>query len=356
MPGFSKALAADLQANADMSIALRFARLLNEARILLDLVRHGQPLQNIELIEAIDRLEGRCREQVGPIIKGPAIVDKELSEEKRREFVKTWSDMFSGVWPGRKLSDLPQAGTPSETIEVVDGQPSIKNAVRLANNTAAPAIEDRDETINRVCRGVASIQEGEKLRQYIAALEAQNAALYNLANHAQPGPISEALAATLHVATWRQRAAHWLRQEACKQELTNQQYPAHAAEYRSWRVRPYLLRMWADTLAGKLEAAQCSDPPGTWLLYFEDPDHGHEVYTGDGADDAAFRRYQAARMQWSCHLFVRVEGADRTPPTWQGNRLFWAVRQLLDGLPKQRDWLNPSIERELREYVGKPAA
>ena len=49
-----------------MNTSLKFARLLNEARMLLDMIRCGQSLENVT--PSIDGLEARCRDAVGPII------------------------------------------------------------------------------------------------------------------------------------------------------------------------------------------------------------------------------------------------------------------------------------------------
>lgn len=35
-------------------------------------------------------------------------------------------------------------------------------------------------------------------------------------------------------------------------------------------------------------------------------------------------------------------------------RLAWLLRQMLDALPQQRDWLDPHIEREARALAYEP--
>lgn len=55
----------DLQPSA--KTALEFARLLNEARILLDRVSSGATLFHVG--PTIQDFERRCREQVGPVIE-----------------------------------------------------------------------------------------------------------------------------------------------------------------------------------------------------------------------------------------------------------------------------------------------
>lgn len=45
--------------------------------------------------------------------------------------------------------------------------------------------------------------------------------------------------------------------------------------------------------------------PGTeaWAILFEDPDHGNETFFGEGAAEAALRRFEQARQTWNCTLF-----------------------------------------------------
>ena len=85
MPHFAKALEEDLQtvnqlkalnplvARPDEDLqptartAIGYARLLNEARILLDRLSNGAGLHHVG--PDINRFEARCREQVGPIVE-----------------------------------------------------------------------------------------------------------------------------------------------------------------------------------------------------------------------------------------------------------------------------------------------
>jgi len=45
----------------------------------------------------------------------------------------------------------------------------------------------------------------------------------------------------------------------------------------------------------------------TWLIWFEDAGVRPEVFTGEGAADAANLRFHALKDNWNCHLFVKVE-------------------------------------------------
>ena len=47
-------------------------------------------------------------------------------------------------------------------------------------------------------------------------------------------------------------------------------------------------------------------PRDAYILWYEDPDQPQEMFTGHGAVDAAYRRYQQQRGSWSCHLFQCV--------------------------------------------------
>jgi hypothetical protein len=44
-----------------------------------------------------------------------------------------------------------------------------------------------------------------------------------------------------------------------------------------------------------------------WLLWFADPDKKPEHFSGHGAEEAARRRFDQARMAWTCWLFRTVE-------------------------------------------------
>jgi hypothetical protein len=116
-----------------------------------------------------------------------------------------------------------------------------------------------------------------------------------------PTPISAALNNTLAVANWRKRAAEWLLTKAAEQDSNNVRWPEHAKAYATWRLIPQILRRTAEELTGKLQ-----EKPDAWLIFFEDPDHGHEIFKGQGAEEAAHRRWEQARTHWTCHLFVRI--------------------------------------------------
>lgn len=47
---------------------------------------------------------------------------------------------------------------------------------------------------------------------------------------------------------------------------------------------------------------------GMWAILFDDPDHT-EVFVGAGAEAGARKRFEEAKLSWSCYLFVSVETA-----------------------------------------------
>jgi hypothetical protein len=44
-----------------------------------------------------------------------------------------------------------------------------------------------------------------------------------------------------------------------------------------------------------------------YIIRFEDPDCRDELFTGDGAKDAALYRYMQISDSWNAHLFVKVD-------------------------------------------------
>ena len=44
-----------------------------------------------------------------------------------------------------------------------------------------------------------------------------------------------------------------------------------------------------------------------WLIYFDDANRKPELFTGEGAEQAAHRRYDALLTNWNCHLFQKIE-------------------------------------------------
>ena len=44
-----------------------------------------------------------------------------------------------------------------------------------------------------------------------------------------------------------------------------------------------------------------------WLIYFEDAQRPAELFSGEGAEEAAAARYQALLPNWNCHLFRRED-------------------------------------------------
>lgn len=48
--------------------------------------------------------------------------------------------------------------------------------------------------------------------------------------------------------------------------------------------------------------------PPAWLIHFADQDHGPEIFTGDGAEEAARMRFSMASDNWTCYLFKQIDG------------------------------------------------
>jgi hypothetical protein len=48
---------------------------------------------------------------------------------------------------------------------------------------------------------------------------------------------------------------------------------------------------------------------GAWMIVFEDRDEAREVFTGHGAEEAARKRFDQLKGNWSIHLFQRVASA-----------------------------------------------
>ena len=75
----------------------------------------------------------------------------------------------------------------------------------------------------------------------------------------------------------------------------------------------YETEAWPDMtplyLAPSATRAISPSPDTLWVVWFEDKDHGPEVFFGPGAEEGARRRYEQAKGAWSCHLLVRVPDA-----------------------------------------------
>lgn len=54
-----------------------------------------------------------------------------------------------------------------------------------------------------------------------------------------------------------------------------------------------------------------------WIIWFEDAERSPEIFSGYGARDAAFRRFEALNQNWNCHLFQKVLPAPATPKPGQ---------------------------------------
>ena len=52
-------------------------------------------------------------------------------------------------------------------------------------------------------------------------------------------------------------------------------------------------------------ASSCSSP--TYLIYFEDAEVPCDIYDGQGAEEAARKRFKDASQNWACHLFQKIE-------------------------------------------------
>ncbi len=48
-----------------------------------------------------------------------------------------------------------------------------------------------------------------------------------------------------------------------------------------------------------------------WVIYFDDADRKPEVFGGEGAENAAKRRYEQISISWNAHLFVKVDSNSR---------------------------------------------
>lgn len=60
------------------------------------------------------------------------------------------------------------------------------------------------------------------------------------------------------------------------------------------------------------------EPDGLWLIYFHDKDVQPEVFAGEGAEDAARRRYDQVSTGYNCHLMGEVRVDPRRPDPLQG--------------------------------------
>lgn len=47
--------------------------------------------------------------------------------------------------------------------------------------------------------------------------------------------------------------------------------------------------------------------PKIFILFFEDRDRLPEVFSGEGAERGAYKRWDQAKTSWACHLFARIE-------------------------------------------------
>jgi hypothetical protein len=91
--------------------------------------------------------------------------------------------------------------------------------------------------------------------------------------------------------------------------------PSHRAAFEAPTVTPQADGIVRGPLAPGDEA---------WAILYEDPDHGNEVFSGAGAEQAAVRRFEQARQTWNCTLFRQYapmgwrhpgERGDTPPPT-----------------------------------------
>ena len=49
---------------------------------------------------------------------------------------------------------------------------------------------------------------------------------------------------------------------------------------------------------------QYQDRQPFWAIWFDDADRELEIFAGEGAEEAAKRRYEVCRVQWNCELLV----------------------------------------------------
>lgn len=57
----------------------------------------------------------------------------------------------------------------------------------------------------------------------------------------------------------------------------------------------------------EIEEIRAQADASAWVIFFEDPDHLPEFFSGPGAEYAANERFKQALMTWSCHLFREVD-------------------------------------------------
>lgn len=55
------------------------------------------------------------------------------------------------------------------------------------------------------------------------------------------------------------------------------------------------------------------DDDSAWIIWFEDPEKSLQMFSRNGATNAAYRVYEMLRQSWSCHLFKRIHGEGDKP-------------------------------------------
>ena len=60
---------------------------------------------------------------------------------------------------------------------------------------------------------------------------------------------------------------------------------------------------------------------GAWLIFFEDDEVKDEVFSGEGAEDAARYRLEQCKMNWACHLFQEVDDGNEFSYSWMRMKL-----------------------------------
>lgn len=83
-----------------------------------------------------------------------------------------------------------------------------------------------------------------------------------------------------------------------------------------------------------------------------------ERLRGKNAEPIAWRADDGRLMSHDLKMsLTRGQTIGFTQPLYMtpsgSNTLRWAISQLLDELPQRRDWLNPDVERILRDHAGK---
>jgi hypothetical protein len=118
--------------------------------------------------------------------------------------------------------------------------------------------------------------------------------------------------------------------EACAPDMRYQ--GDHGPEHVGWTVPDHLMLRLRSAIAPPSMTRSADDltpqdgivrgPLVTgreaWAMFYEDPSHGHEVFSGYGSESAAMRRFEQARQTWNCTLFRQFAPMGWAIPTARG--------------------------------------